>query len=81
MLIPHRHDCIRDEVSLELLGSLVPYLQPETTVSSLLLKSEDLPVGWKAHHLLRRETKIFISPVVGTITALQKRSHWNPQDL
>lgn len=33
-------------------------------------QSEDPPVGWKGHPLLRRETKIFISAVVGRIMML-----------
>lgn len=55
-----------------LLRSLLPYMQPEAADFSLLLKFENQPVGWKGHHLLRSETKIFLPPVVGRIVTLQK---------
>lgn len=58
-----------------------PYLQPVATVSSLLLKVEDPPVGCKGHHLLRRETQISMPPVGGRIAALQKCPHLNPKNL
>lgn len=38
MVIPNHQDCGGCEVTLNVLRSLVPYLQPEVTVTSLRLK-------------------------------------------
>lgn len=64
-----------------MLRSLLPCLQSEAADSRLLLKFENQPVGWKGHHLLRSEIKIFLPPVVGRIVALQKCPLLNRQNL
>ena len=52
-----------------------PYLQSETTVSSLALKFEDSSIDWKGHDLLRKEIKIFIFHVIDTVMVIQKCLH------
>lgn len=64
-----------------MLRGLVHYLQPEAADSSLLLKFENQPIGWKGHHFLRSEIKFFLPPVVDRIVALQKCPQLNSQNL